>query len=234
MAAPFDALLARMADTLGDRLVAVYAFGSKFARAPQAPESRLLVLVDALDASLLDDMLPISHDAQQARVLLRLDTARDVLRCADVMPVFALELLKTRKRLHGEDVLADLEVHPEHLVLHLEQSLRAAHRELLRGYLASTDDRAIARSLREQIRRAVTLLGGLALVRGLELSDPTSPESTANQVIADLCPEDVDLWRRLVRFGGFQVSLEHDGLLALYSEALVGFSGLVDVVDRLN
>ena len=44
---------------------------------------------------------------------LRLDTARDILCGADVLPIFTLELLETRALLLGSDVLAGLAVHPE-------------------------------------------------------------------------------------------------------------------------
>ncbi len=232
MAPQLDALLAHLTRALGDRLVAVYTYGSDFARGPQASRGRLLVLVDTLDATLLDAVLPANAAARAQGVKLRLDTASHVLRCADVLPVFALELLETRQLVHGADALTMLAVEPEHLILRLEQALRVAHRQLLQGYLQARDDLGIARELRVLIRRLMPVLRGLAMVHGLTRPEPRSPQSDATSVLHRVVPDDLDLWKRLLHFAEFLDSVDHSELVTLYAEALGAFERLVVAVDR--
>ncbi len=232
MAAQVDALIAHLTRALRERLVAVYTYGSGFARGPKAAQVRMLVLVDALDAAVLDALLPANAAARRTGIHLRLDTAAHVLRCADVLPVFALDLLETRRLIHGTDALTMLAVDPEHLVLRLEQALRVAHRRLLQGYLDAEGDAGIARHLRALVRRVLPVLRGLALVHGLELPDSRTPQATVATVIGRICPSDRALWERLIRFGDFLDTLDHEALIALYGDALAGFERLVVAVDR--
>lgn len=228
-------IVTTLQQTLGDRVESIYQFGTSFARGPLAPVARLLVLVSQLDGPLLDAMGPASTLARDRRVHLRLDTARDVLASTDVFPVFTLELLDTRRLVAGEDTLAQLSVHPEHLALHCEQSLRVLHRNLLVGYLEATEDRGVAHVLRQQIRRVVYLLRAVALVQEIALPEPPTAEGIVEVVVAALLPEHTgDLWTRLLRFARFADALEHDALLALVADALEALSQLVDAVDRLS
>ncbi len=231
MAAQLDALLAHLNRALGDRQVAVYTYGTDFARGPRASTARLLVLVDALDADLLEAIAPVNAAARSQSVRLRLDTATHVLGSADVSPVFALELLETRQLIAGKDVLTSLKVTPEHLGLRLEQALRSAHRELLQGFLDADGDAGIARQLRALVRRVLPMMRGLAMVHGHPIPTGSSPEVTVSQVIARTCPGDQELWTRLVRFADFLDSQEHRELLTLYTEALSGIERLVLAVD---
>ena len=89
---PTDGVLASIKQRLDDRLVAVYRFGSGFAKGPKAPSARLLVLVHTIDGALLDDMRNLVTTAREAGVGLRLDTPASVLSSADVLPIFTLEL----------------------------------------------------------------------------------------------------------------------------------------------
>ena len=231
MAGQLDALIAHLNHALGERLVAVYTYGSDFARGPQAFAARLLVLVDALNADLLEAIAPANAAARDQRVHLRLDTPQHVLGGADVAPVYALELLETRQLIAGTDVLTTLSIATEHLELRLEQALRTAHRQLLQGFLEADGDPNIARQLRVLVRRVLPMMRGLAMVQGHPVPRGTSPAATVEQVIARACPGDQDLWARLVHFADFQESPSHRDLVLLYSEALEGVERLVLAVD---
>ena len=227
-------LVGALQQALGGCLVSIYTFGASFARGPTAPNARLLVLVDHLDGPLLERLSPVSAEARKERILLRLDTPKGVLASTDVFPVFTLELIDTRVLVAGTDTLASLEVHPEHLALHCEQSLRVLHRNLLVGYLSASEDRDIAQLLRQQIRRAVYLLRAVGLVRELPLPDPPTADSIVEVVIADLLPDQGELWARLLRLARFEDAPGHDALLALFGDALQGLTRLVDAVDQLD
>ena len=234
MAALVHAVADHLTAALGPRLVAVYRFGSDFGRSPGAPQARLLVLVDTIDAALLDAVTPANRAARRASVHLRLDTAHDALRCADVLPVFALELLATRELLYGPDALMALSVRPEHLVLRLEQGLRGAHRELVRGYLAADSDPDLVRVMRASLRKALGLMRGLMIVCDLDLPTTATPHDLVDGVIGALVRPDRALWRQLVDAVGFLDPLDHTALVALYGDALGALNRLMNTVDRLS
>jgi hypothetical protein len=221
--------------TLGDKLAAIYSFGSGFARGPKGPRARLLVLVTEINAAVLAEMSALTPKAREASFQIRLDTANDVICCADVFPVFVLELLDTKELLAGQEVLQSLQVRPEHLRRRVEQSLRMLHRDLIRGYLDATGDGALAHQLRLNVRKSVYLLRALALVCKLELPDPPTVEAAVDVVVSKLLSDkDVSVWHRMRKFAGFEEVLEHDDLVVLYGDALSAFSALVDAVDKLE
>lgn len=219
---------------LGDRLIAIYQYGSNFARGPKAKDAHLLMVVSDLGAGLLSDVRPLAKKARDANFRLRFDTENDILCCADVFPVFVLELLDTKSLLHGEDVLTKLEVHPEHLRHRVEQGLRALHRDLLRAYVADEDDTSLARDLRQAVRKSVYLLRALGLANQVELPETPSVEVLIDKVVASILPEaDHSVWHRMRRMANFEETVPADELTALYGAALQAFSELVDAVDNL-
>lgn len=217
----------------GPRLDAIYRFGSSFARGAQAPDARLLVLVKNIDRAALEDARPLAAAARDAGLAIRLDTARDVLSGADVLPVFVLELLDTKVLLTGSDVLADLAVDRSQLRLRVEHNLRVLHRDLLRAYVQAPDDRGLAVELRRNVRRAVYLLRAIALVCEVELPSPPTADATIEGVLGRLLPDERERWQRMRRFASFEDALEPSALVGLYCESLASFSALVDAVDRL-
>lgn len=219
---------------LGDRLVALYQYGSNFARGPKAKDARLLLLVANVDPELLRDVRPLARRARQANLQLRFDTEADVLRSADVFPVFTLELLDTKKLLKGKDVLRGLQLHRDHLRGRIEQGLRALHRDLLAAYVADDDDKRLAGDLRRVVRKSVYLLRALALVCDVDLDDQTSVEKLIDAVIPVIQGQaDCAVWHRMRKMANFEVLAGPDDLADLYGEALTAFSSLVDAVDRL-
>ncbi len=219
---------------LGDRFGALYQFGSNFARGPSAKAARLLMLVDKLDADLLIDMRPLAKLANESNLQLRFDTKGNVFRSADVFPVFSVELLDTKELIEGNDVLADLRVHPEHLRLHIEQTLRGLRRDLLAAYVADEDDLTLAGHLRQTIRKSIYLLRSLAIICELKLSDEESVEVLVDAVITRLTPDvDREIWHRLRKMANFEEPSKPEDLVALFEGALHAFSTLVEAVDAL-
>ena len=219
---------------LGDRLVAIYQFGSNFARGPMAKDARMLMIVSKVDPQLLLDVKPLAKRARNANLQLRFDTKNDLFCSADVFPVFTLELLDTKNLIRGTDVLGDLEIHPDHLRHRVEQSLRGLHRDLLRAYVAAEDDRGLVVDLRVAVRKSVYLLRALTLVCKLELPAVPAVELLIDEVIGKLVPDgDRAVWHRLRRMANFEEPTPPEQLVALYGDALQAFSQLVDAVDKL-
>ena len=191
-----------------------------------------MVLVTRLDAALLEDVAHVVHAATNERIVIRLDTAKDVLRCADVFPVFALELLDTKELVFGRDVLDTLAVHPAELRGRIEQSLRHIHRELLQTYLVADGDRGLAKALRASVRKSIYLLRALTLVSGQDVAAPSTVEALIDAVTL-IDGDERPMWHRMRRFAAFEDTLEHAELVRLYSDALNTFASLIDRVDTM-
>ncbi len=230
---PVRSFVAHAQAVLGARLDAIYAFGSEFGRGEKAPDANLLVLVQAMDRPLLDAACALSVEAREWRIGMRLETTNDIVRGADVFPIFVLELLDTKVLVAGKDVLAGLAVDRSQLRLRAEQSLRSLRRDLLQSYLDAVGDQRLAVELRRSVRKSVYLLRAIALVVGIELPQPPNVETTVETVLARLLPAERDVWHRLRRFAGFEETLQHDALVGLYCDALASLSALTDAVDRL-
>lgn len=219
---------------LGDRLVALYQYGSNFARGQKAPDAHLLLLVSNLEPALLDEVRPLGKLAREANVRVRFDTRDIVARSADVFPIFTLEFLETRSLLLGDDVLADLEVRPDYLRLRVEQSLRSAYRDLFSAYAESEDETSLVPHLRRAVRKSVYLLRAIGLVCKVELPDVPPVAQLIDEVIGTILPEsDRSVWHRLRRMANFEEPVPPDGLVSLYGDALRAVAELIGAVDGL-
>lgn len=219
---------------LGERLIALYQFGSSFARGPRDRDARLLMLVRSLDAALLHDVRPLAARARAANLQLRFDTVGDVVASADVFPIFTLELIDTKTLIRGADVLEPLAVHPEHLRLHVEQSLRSLHRALLVAYIEDEGPQSLSRDLRLNVRKSIYLLRAMGLVCGLAFPDTPSAETLIDTVIGLLLPDaDRAIWHRLRRMASFEQPVAPEELAPLFAGALDAFSALVNAADAL-
>lgn len=218
---------------LGDRLVALYQFGSSFARGPRAKSARLLMVVAQIDADLLRDVKPLAKRAREANFQLGFDTQHDLVCGADVFPVFALELLETKTLVKGTDVLSQLEIQTDHLRQRVEQSLRALHRALLMAYVEADDDRGLAIELRQAVRKTVYLLRAMSIVCELDLPEVLSVEALMDAVVGELLPdEDREVWHRMRRMANFEEPSPPEQLVGLYGDVIAALGRLVEAVDK--
>lgn len=132
----------RMRDTLGDRLRSVVLHGSvvRSEAVDAVSDVNLLVLVDAVDASLLRLLAPRAREWLERERALPLLLSWDEWRSA--MDAFAIEtsdMLEAREILHGEDPLAAGTVEPEELRLQAERELRGKLVHLREGMLVAAD-----------------------------------------------------------------------------------------------
>ena len=220
--------------TLGARLAAIYRFGSDYARGPRGHATSVLILVDRIDRELLVRAGKLGDLARAADIGIRVDTAQDILGSADCLPIFTLRVIDTKELVAGDDVLAGLEVHPQHLRLSLEHSLRGLHRDLLRSYIDAPGDLRLAGELRGCARKLIYLLEAVLIVADQELPRPPSPTAIVDTVSQSLLPApDRAIWNRLRRFAGFEDVLAHDELVSLYADVLGALSSVIEVVDKL-
>ncbi|PIE17340.1 MAG: hypothetical protein CSA65_09265 [Proteobacteria bacterium] len=222
--------------TLGERMVAIYTFGSSFGRTPQGPRMRLLLVVDGVDRALLDDIAPIATRAHRAGVALRLETQEALIRGTDAFPVFSLELLDTAQLVCGDDLLPQLKIEPGRLRLRLEQSLRTMHRDLVRAYLESGGaPQRLATELRRAAHRLIYLFQATLIACEVEVPADKTPAL----VIAALCryvvtPADSETWEKLRSFAAYEAVFDRGPLVELYANVLQALTTVIEVVDRME
>ena len=220
---------------MGSRMRSIYQFGAKFDAGPQGTKYRILVLVDKLDLTLLNQARNLTLLAQKDKIELRFDIAKDVLRSADVFPVFSMILIDTRKLIAGEDLLAPLSVHPADLRLNIEHNLRSFHRTLLQTYVSQPNNKDRAIQMRRHARKMMYLIEAILLMLEVDISSAPEPE----HLIALLGKHAIDsqstpIWERLLRFSRFEDALKPEELERLYCDVLAAISELVDVIDTLE
>lgn len=225
-----------IADALSDRIQAIYTFGLEYGKGPRAPSARLLVLVDRIDAALLDALATAQKQAREDDVALRVDTFANLQASTDVFPVLTFELLDNRTLLHGkEDLLSNLELHPKELRMGIEHSLRATQRDLMRAYLDSPDDRARAIELRRAARRTLMMLeASLVVVKSDAPSAHTPEKIMAATREAKILTGDRSTWDTWFAFGDYGKTLEHGALVKLHANVLLELQTLIQTVDALE
>ena len=207
------------------------------------------MLVDRLDAPTIALVSELTAEARAAGTLIRLDTAKDILRGADCFPIFVLELQDTAQRLYGEDVLRDLAIATDQLRLRIEQSLRRLHRELLTVLMDQPGAGEPAKTLRRVVRQSLYLIRAAALLlddkadkdpaaadpRFSELIDEVLPRLAAKRAATEAGDElvlDTALWHHLRGFAGFEHRPGPRELAVLAGQALTAIDALIEVIDR--
>jgi hypothetical protein len=229
-----DILIEELARSLGDRLQAVYRFGSELGRGKGAGHPRVLVLIDRIDRPTLDRVAEHVTTAQKAGVRVRVDCCDNLLCGADAFPSFSLELRDSRELLHGEDVLVDLKVDPKHLRLHVEQGLRGLHRDLIKAYVERGNRGDDVLALRRSTRRLLFLLEGALIAAGHETPDTSSVDAIIDAACEALLSEcDTKAWDALKRFARGEGKLRGEEAKAFYGAMLAALPAVVDAVDKL-
>ncbi len=135
-----EQLAGQLAAALGQRLKCVALYGSAAAGdfMPGASNYNVLVLVDPLGVAELDALAaPIRAWRQAGHPAPMLFTPAQLRASTDAFAIEILDIRQSRRILQGEDLLADLQVHPEHLRLQVERELTGKLLALRGAYLAA-------------------------------------------------------------------------------------------------
>ena len=146
MGGALDELKTELIAAASDRLVSLTLYGSvvRPEHDERTSDIELLVVLDRADATTLRAIAPALRRAwRRARVAPYIVTASELPRLADVFPTKLLDLARHRLVLHGDDVIAGVEVRREHVRLRIEQELRN-HLVRLRARLIRVDGDAEA------------------------------------------------------------------------------------------
>ena len=196
-------------------------------------EAHLMVQLSQTAAERLAQVaVPLTRAWRMARIHPYLVGAGELPRMADVFPVKVLDIKRHHLLLTGEDPLADVKIHGEHLRLQVEQLLRNQLMRLRRGFVGAWND---AGSMMTLLVRAVhTLHPELeALLLLLDQDPGGGVRAEVFDRVASTCELDREVMACLD-------SLEREGpgsarqVLELAGETLSLLEWLVDIADRLE
>ena len=164
---------------------------------------------------------------------MRVDTADNLLRGADAFPAFSLELIRHRKLIDGEDVLAELSVETADLRLHVEHGLRGIFRDLVSGYIDGKIHGASLLEVRRATRRLIFLLEGALLANGRDIGSKPTPEEIISSTRAMLRDDPDPPWETFQRFLDGDLALDTSGMQNLYGALFSILNRVIDHVDRM-
>jgi hypothetical protein len=184
-----QSFVSTLAGNLGDGLVSVSLGGAVAAGDEyyaKATHVDLLVVVKDPSVATLDGVVPAARAAERAVRLFPMVLSEEDLRSSvDVFPTKFLALQATHRVLHGRDVLAEIEVHRDHLRLRCEQEVKNLMLRLRRAYLRGAGDHAKLLAIFTDANLSfLQILGHVLVCRGEER--PATNAAVAERAAAEL------------------------------------------------
>ncbi len=227
-----ETLVRKLEAVLGANLNSVILYGSAAAgdHSGRRSDYNVLVVAGTLGSDVLAALAPVARAWKRAGNPPPLLFTRERLqRSADVFPIELLDMRDCHRVLHGEDVLATVEVSRENLRLEIEHELKGKIIQLREGYLLAAGSRRRVRRLLVGVLSTFEVLFRAAL----RLYGPDVPavKQEAVRRLAAHVPFDVEVFAALDAIkrgtGGGA-----DGPDALFSRLLAAAEAVADAVDR--
>jgi predicted nucleotidyltransferase len=224
-------LVAELKKAMGDRLRSVVLYGSAARGDFQKATSdfNLLVVLDNLGPSTLDDLSPVISDwVRKKQPFPRFFTPELITDSTDVFPIEFLEIRTHHVNLFGPDPLEGVVVHTDRLRLWCERELREKMMRLREGYMDSKGKpRVVKRLLIESYSIFLAIFRGCLHLLGGEIPAHNEEVVKAFCARAELDHSPFDTILRL-RSGE---KLEIDAV-ALFSNYYAELTKAVQRVDR--
>lgn len=130
-----DELVSALKKAHGDSLLSVLVHGSAVRGGwRDGSDVDLIIVLRESSRATLESMANALQGARwSARIEAMILLESEIVRAADVFPVFYDEIQRCHALLHGKDVFADLKIEPHHLRLRIEQELREVQIRLRRA-----------------------------------------------------------------------------------------------------
>jgi predicted nucleotidyltransferase len=222
---PLDELAKSLRESLGDALVSIIVYGSAARGEYKEGSSDLDVLVVVSDTT-RDALVGISNALVLARSAAGIETMllteEEILRAADVFPLFYEDIQKCHAVVFGRDPFDGLVISASHRRLRIEQELRDAQIRLRRAVIDGRgDERALGRVVARKLRQLRFPLRALLELSGVECQSHAL---------------DVVLQKACKRFGvdGGQLLRVSQKPEAAFDALTALLSGAIAVVDHLE
>ncbi len=218
---------------LGERLRSIVLYGSAARGDFQKATSdfNLLVVVDELNPNVLEALSPVVlRWCRGGQPFPRLFSPQLIAESTDVFPIEFLDIRRHRLVLHGEDPLAAVEIHRDHLRLQCERELREKMMRLREGYIETQGKaKAVKRLLTESYPTFVALFRGCLHLLGGEIPAHNDEVVTAFCSRAELDPSPIEEVGKLKR--GEKAEADAKVLFGSYYDEL---TKAVQRVDRFT
>lgn len=150
-----DKLTSALKSSLGDSLLSAVLFGD-LAKGEEFcaghSDVKVMIVLERVTTAELDLIaLPIEQGIRRYRLSPMILSLDDLRRSTDVFPVKFLDMKEHHRLLAGRDVLADLEIHDDHLRLRCEQELKNLNLRLHSFYVRSGNRRDQLRGTLERV-----------------------------------------------------------------------------------
>lgn len=178
--ARLEALREALRAALGARLSALLVFGSlpRGEYHPEHSDVDVLLVIDGPTRATLESIAqPLQLARNAARIECVILDAAEIPHAADVFPLFYDDIRRCHLVLHGRDPFADLQIHPDHIRLRIEQELRESQIRLRRMVTDGGGRPAVLRgAVDRKLKQIREPLAALLRLRG----EPSVPHALAD------------------------------------------------------
>ncbi len=202
-----DQLVKQLGAAYGPRLASVVLYGSAASgeQIPDRSDYNVLVLLDRIEAALLETAAPIARAWREAGNPPPMTmTVNEWQRSSDVFPMEYADILDRHKMLHGEAPFAGIVVAPTDLRLQLEQQVFGKLLQLRQGVLlAGSDAKRQTELLSGSVSTVLVLCRAVLRLHGEQPSGDGAAVATRVGTIAGFDPTPVvRAWKQARSKGG--------------------------------
>jgi predicted nucleotidyltransferase len=228
-----EQLLSQLQAALGAGIRSVILYGSAAAgdHAPKRSDYNVLVVADRLGVKEMTALSKPSLAWQKAGNPPPLFfTLERLKKSADVFPIELMDIRDSRKILYGEDVIGEVEIHPENLRLVLEHELKSHLIRLRDAFIATgAKPKRVVELLVESLSTTLVLFRA-----SLRLFDTAVPmrKIDALEQLASHIRFDHDIFEKVEAVKEGRTTEGDIDALALFERYLATIEVVVDAVDE--
>ena len=229
-----DGLVSRLTEALGGDLVSVVLYGSAVAGDYQAKVSDLNVLC-VLTGIGADELRKVrepvrwwSKKKQPVPIFL---SREEIQNAHDAFAIEFLDIRAAYRILHGEDVVADIVVGPEHHRHQVEHELRSRLLRLRERYVAAQEDRReLTRLLVESLPSFATLVRHALILNG---DEPPVTKHEIFQRAAEQFSISAKPFEAILAFRAGAERLDGHDIHPIFGDYLSQITKTAEAVDKL-
>ena len=229
-----EELTARLIEALGDDLVSVVLYGSAVAGDYQEKVSDLNVLcvLSRIGADELHKASqPVRWWSKKKQPVPIFLSREEIQNAHDAFAIEFLDIRASYRILRGEDVIAGIEVEPEHHRHQVEHELRSRLLRLRERYVAAHDDRrALTRLLAESLPSFATLLRHALILGG---DQPPVTKREVFQCAAERFSLSAKPFEAILAFRQGTERLDNHDVHPVFGDYLLQITRAAEAVDRL-
>lgn len=221
-------------NTFGDDLIAIILYGSA-ARGEyihKKSDINFLVVLSEQGIKNLRDALPFISKWKKRNVSTPLMLTPEYIQSAlDSFPIEFLTMKQNYRVVYGEDVLAKIEIHPQHLRLQCEREMRGKLLSLREGFLNTNGKSAmIKRLIKASLPAFSSIFSAL-----LFLKDEDVPELKRRNFIktAEVFSLDSKVFENIFNLENKKPKLKKEQIYELMEQYIEQIAKLTDITDKL-